>query len=109
MTIVRLQADERLEKIKEAVLEVAASGDYRMMTRGMVAKKLKCTPPLLNHYVGEVSDLRELAVQLAIEKKCLPVLGQAMAARHPAVRSLDVKTQLLAAAAYLGLPPLKTA
>lgn len=105
----RKTIDARTAEIEAAMLAEARDSDYRYMTREAVAARVGCSGPLVTMYIGNLDRLRERTVELAVEADDLVIIGQAMAARHPAVRGLRFQTQLLAAAAYLGLPPLAAA
>ena len=101
----RKQSAIRRAEIHHALLAVAEQQDYRYMTREAVANYIGVAAPLINAYVGNAEEMRELTVALAVSRVNLIVIAQALSAGHPAATSLDMNTKLRAAYAYARLHP----
>jgi AcrR family transcriptional regulator len=82
-TYERLEKEERLLRLTEAALDVAARGDYRMITQGEIATEAGVSRGLVRHYLGPIEDLRDFVVQVAITRGILPIIAQALLAKHP--------------------------
>lgn len=98
----RLDTTERRKQIQEAAVRVAERTDYRMMTREQIGEEAGCTPALVSSYFGDMPEIREMVVRHALARRILVIIGQAIAARDPLVRRLDMKTRLEVLTKYLG-------
>jgi len=87
------------DKIIAAAVKVAERMPLHSVTRGRIAKKADTAPSLVSYYLGTMDDMRKTIVERAVETNNLAVIGQALAAHHPGVKSVpdDIKQQALKA------------
>lgn len=92
------QAGLRREQIIDAGLELALESGLHNVERGGICERASVSPALVNHYFGRIEQVREQILERAIERRSLPVIAQALAARHPAVAELpdDLKLEAIA-------------
>jgi len=102
----RLPPESRRQAIFAAAIDAAERLDYRHMTREDIGKAAGCTPALVSSYFGDMEDIRKMIVEHGCTSGNLLLIGQAMAARHPMTRRLDINLRLAAAKKYLGLSTL---
>ncbi len=95
------RADERHRKILDAALALAVSRGWPKFTRRDVADLAGVATGNINHAFGTMDALRDAVVAAAIDAKVLTVVGQALAAGHPAAKAAppDVRTAALASLA----------
>lgn len=70
----RLEPETRKQQILEAAVNISIEKGYRQLTRRAIANKLSCSSTLINHYFGDIENLREIVFKIAIEKEIIPIL-----------------------------------
>jgi len=75
----------RRGKVLAVALALAVKKGYTNLTRDEIAEACNISGGTLQHHFGTIAALRTALVLYALDKRCLPVIGQAVAAKDPAV------------------------
>jgi len=78
----RIEPGLRKSQLINAAMDVARENHYKMLTRRMIADELDVAPSLVTHYLGPISDIKDLVVNKAIQREDLKILAQAIADEH---------------------------
>lgn len=81
MTRQRLDPDIRKQQILDAAIDLSIQKGYRQLTRQSIANKIRCAAPLINHYYGNIENLRDIVLQIAIEREIMPILAESYGSR----------------------------
>lgn len=67
------------------------------VTRNAVAEKAGVSPALVSHYMGTITQFRDLLVQVAIDREVSGAVAHALAAMHPVALAApqEVKTKAI--------------
>ncbi len=72
------------DRIMRAALHIAARDGFRQVTRAGVATFARIAPGSISYHFGPLRKFQTAIVLAAIAAENLAVIGQALAARHPA-------------------------
>lgn len=72
----RLDPEIRKQQILDAAINLSIQKGYRQLTRQSIANKICCAGALINHYYGNIDNLRDIVLQIAIEKEIMPILAE---------------------------------
>lgn len=90
----RLTHEDRKAQILSAAVALAAkSGGLASLQRAHVAARAKCSPNLVNHYMGTRAAMISAIVKEAVRAGNLDIIGQAVIIGHAGVRKLDPKVK----------------
>jgi AcrR family transcriptional regulator len=94
----------RRAKVLAVALPLAVEKGYTNLTRDEIAEACQISGGTLQHHFGTIAALKSALVLYAMEKRCLPVIGQAVVARDPAVSGmpLTLRRRALGALATYG-------
>lgn len=81
------KVDDRNRRILGAAVELAAAGSYQHITREQVAERAGVATGSVNNAYGTMAALRDAVVAEAVAAEHLGIVGQALAAGHPAARA----------------------
>lgn len=95
----KLAPVDRKQQILTAALGLAADVGYQNITREAIAEAIGVSPALVNLYFVVMAELRVAVMIEAVRVGNLTVLVQGLAARDPAVATLDPKLKRKAIAA----------
>lgn len=101
LTHTRLDPKERQKQMLEHALRHAAEVGLYNMTRDGIAKAANVSAGLVSVRLGTMDAVRKEVVRVAIKRQILPIVGQAIAAGHPATRKLDADLQERAIASLI--------
>lgn len=73
---VRMAPAARKEQILNTAISLSIEKGYRYLTRRLIANRIHCASGLINHYFDDISTLKEVVIQTAIEKEILPILAE---------------------------------
>lgn len=79
----RMSKDERSAKIMKAAMELAEKHGYHAISMRQVADRAKCSRSLVDYHFGSSKAMIDAIVDHAATWHNLPVLAQALIARHP--------------------------
>lgn len=96
MTRKRYPAAQRREMILETAARLATHSHYMLLTRDEIGAALGISGVAVQQPFGKIGALRDAIVRHAIERRILPVIVQAIAAKHPAVLALDTELRTAA-------------
>lgn len=86
----------RREQILNTALMVADKVGYKNVSRGMIAKEIGCSKPLISQYFTQ-AELQKAIIKTAITREIISIVAQGIAARDPATRWIkaDLKKKAL--------------
>lgn len=79
----RLIPEDRKAAILKAAVAVAETLHYKHMTRGDIAVRAGVSPPLVTHYLGEMSSVQAAIMIYAVEHEVLKVISQGLLDGNP--------------------------
>lgn len=69
--------------ILRAAIELAKEDSYQWVTRDAVAAKAGVAAGTINTAFGNMAELKRAVIRHAIEHRILPIVAEAIGARHP--------------------------
>ena len=78
----RLAPDARKAGILAAAMDEACDVGFDNMTRRGIAKRAEVSEPLVNTYLGTLTQLRRAVMRQAVKHEMLPVIAQGIATRN---------------------------
>lgn len=85
----RMSPDLRKQHITEQGLTLARNGHYLLFTRGELAAACCVTPGVITAYFGGIDNVRGAVLELAIERKVIEVIAQALVQRDPLIANIN--------------------
>lgn len=85
----RMTPELRKKFIVEQGLNLARQSHYLVFTRAELANQCQVSPGLINAYFGGIDELRAAVLELAIKRKTVEVVAQALALHSPMVKNID--------------------
>lgn len=94
-TALRMQPDDRRDRILDAAMSVAIRSGYRAMTRDDVAEEAGVSAGLITRYFYHMDLLRAEVVAAAVERGVLSLVAEGLVAGEPAAVNapLEVRTR----------------
>jgi AcrR family transcriptional regulator len=83
-------------------LKLAAKHGLTNLERNQVCKAAKVSNGNVHHFFGGFKGLLDAIVETAIARDALPVIGMAIACRHPLAAKLSEESKRRAVAALVG-------
>ena len=93
--------DKRRQMIVEAAIYFAEGVGFQRVTSDIIATKLGCSDGLVRQYFP-APELQAAIIEEAVRVGNLLVVGQGLAARHPAALSAPLELRVRAADAMVG-------
>ena len=94
----RLEAVDRKAAILDAAIEVAEDTHYLHMTRSQIAEKAGVSTPLVQHYFGNMPELRKAVMLEAVKRGLVYLVAQGLVAGDVNVKGATEWLRLKAAA-----------
>lgn len=88
---------ERTHHLIAAGLAAAAATGWRTLTREQIAARAGVSPALVSARLGTADSIRRAVMRAAVRERCVPVVAQGLAARHPAALKADESLRAAAA------------
>lgn len=85
----RLAPTQRKLEIVNAAVHISMSKGFIYLTRAAIAKYLKITETLTNHYFPDFQILRKKVIEIAIEEEILCILATAWIQDEPLLHGLS--------------------
>ena len=76
------------ERLIKAGLALARKQGYRLVGRDAIAAEADCAHGLITFHFKDMDGMRAAIVQRAVEIECVPVIAEALAAKHPGVKGI---------------------
>lgn len=86
------KGSKRRDAILEAALSLAVTNGFNNFTSVALSKVLDCSWGTIFHYFGNMDNLRDAVMQLAIEQENLKVILDGLTCKNPV--ALDAPTEL---------------
>ena len=92
------KVENRNRAVLEAALAMAQERGFASITRDGVAERAGVAAGSVNNAYGDMSGLRDAVMASAVEREMVDIVGQGLAAGHPAARNApeDLKARALA-------------
>lgn len=94
-----MTTEARREQLLDIGLTMAERGHFSELRRDEIAKRAKTATGTVSRVFADMDKFKNELVRHAVRKKSLPVIGQAIAARHPAVKRINAELKQAALAA----------
>ena len=75
--------ENRNRAVLDAAIELAETNGYSNITRDLVAERAGVAAGSVHNAYGDMAALKDAVIAAAVERQILPIVGQALAARHP--------------------------
>lgn len=85
----RMPPELRKQHIIEQGLVLARKGHYLLFTRAELAAACNVSPGLINVYAGNVDNIRQDVLRMAVERKVVEVVAQGLVQHDPIVNNID--------------------
>ena len=95
-----LPSDTRRQQLIALALPLAEKHGFEHVTRAMIGEAAGCSASLPSQY-WTAYDLRTAILEEAIRTRCLPVIAQGLAARHPVAVNASLPLRQAAARSIL--------
>lgn len=88
----------RNRAVLEAAIALAQERGFAHVTRDLVAERAQVAAGSVNNAFGTMDGLRDAVMAAAVERELVDIVGQGLAAGHPAARAApeDLKRDALA-------------
>lgn len=80
---------ERTRQLTAAALRAAATSGWRTLTREQIAAAAGVSPALVSARLGTAEAIRRAVMRAAVRERCVPVVAEGLAARHPQALRAD--------------------
>lgn len=92
------KVDNRNRAVLNAAVEIAQERGYASLTRDGVADRAGVAAGSVNNAYGSMDALRDAVMAHAVDQRLVDIVGQGLAAGHPAARAApdDLKQEALA-------------
>ncbi len=77
------------DRILSVALQIASVHGLAATTRNAIAARVGCSTGSVSFHYGDSRHLTRAIVEAAIERRTLPVIGAAVAERHPSLSKCD--------------------
>ena len=91
--------EDRDARILNAAFDLAATDSYQWITRDQVAANAGVSAGTVNTVFGEMRLLKQAVIRLAIERRNLHIIAEAIGAKHPIIAAEcpeDLRAEALA-------------
>lgn len=91
--------EDRDARILNAAFDLAATDSYQWITRDQVAANAGVSAGTVNTVFGEMRLLKQAVIRLAIERRNLHIIAEAIGAKHPIITAEcpeDLRAEALA-------------
>jgi len=91
--------EDRDNRILTAAFDLAAADSYQWITRDQVAERAGVSAGTVNTVFGEMRKLKQAVIRLAIERRNLHIIAEAIGAKHPIIADEcpeDLRAQAIA-------------
>lgn len=92
------KVENRNRAVLEAAIALAQERGFANITRDLVAERANVAAGSVNNAYGNMDALRDAVMAVAVERELVDIVGQGLAAGHPAARAApeDLKRVALA-------------
>lgn len=87
---------ERTTSLLTTALAVASRTGWRTLTRESIAAAAGVSPALVSARLGTADAIRRSVMRAAVRQRCVPVVAEGLAARHPAALRADAELRAAA-------------
>lgn len=98
-----MNTDKMKTMILSTAMQLANLHGFGRVTRNMIADRAEIATGSVSYHWKDMKKLERAMVERAIETRNLKVLGQAVAAKHPATKDVDAELKRDAMMAVAGL------
>lgn len=92
------KVENRNRAVLDAALSIAQERGFASITRDGVAERAQVAAGSVNNAYGNMDGLRDAVMVAAVEREMVDIVGQGLAAGHPAARNApgELKARALA-------------
>ncbi|MCA9268781.1 MAG: helix-turn-helix transcriptional regulator [Planctomycetales bacterium] len=81
------KVENRNRAVLEAAIALAQERGFANVTRDLVAERAQVAAGSVNNAYGNMEALRDAVMAVAVERELVDIVGQGLAAGHPAARN----------------------
>ena len=81
------KVENRNRAVLEAAIALAQERGFANVTRDLVAERAQVAAGSVNNAYGNMEALRDAVMAAAVERELVDIVGQGLAAGHPAARN----------------------